>query len=90
ADTSYILAQKILGKLTKPVYVQGGVGVHSAAGLRALGAMGIVLDDQLLLLAESPLSSAEQNELARLNGAETRLYGELVDAPCRVFVRPGA
>ncbi|HZR38198.1 MAG TPA: SDR family NAD(P)-dependent oxidoreductase [Nevskia sp.] len=89
ADTSYILLQKLAGGTTLPIYVQGGVGVHSAAACRVLGAAGVVLDDQLLLLAESPLPEAQQNELARLNGAETRLYGELIDAPCRVYSRPG-
>ena len=90
ADTSYILAQKLLGTSTLPVLVQGGMGVHSAAACRALGAAGVVLDDQLLLLAESPLAPTLRNELARLNGAETRLYGELADHPCRVYARPGS
>ena len=31
-----------------------------------------------------------KNELARLVGAETRLFGELIDAPCRVYARPAA
>jgi acyl transferase domain-containing protein/NAD(P)-dependent dehydrogenase (short-subunit alcohol dehydrogenase family)/acyl carrier protein len=90
ADTSYILAQKLVGKIDRPVYMQGGIGIHGAAGLRALGAAGVVLDDQLLLLAESPLPVTLQNELSRLNGAETRLFGELLDAPCRVYARPNA
>lgn len=75
ADTSYILAQKLLGKAAVPVHFQGGIGVHSAAALRAMGAAGVIFDDQLLLLAESPLPEAVQGELARLNGAETRLFG---------------
>ncbi|WP_022975553.1 type I polyketide synthase [Nevskia ramosa] len=93
ADTSYILAQKLLGKTaetnTLPIYIQGGIGVHSAAALRAMGAAGVIFEDQLLLLAESPLPETLQNELVRLNGAETRLFGELVDLPCRVYSRPG-
>ena len=89
ADTSYILAQKLLGKTALPVIMQGGIGVHSAAALRAMGAAGVVFEDQLLLLAESPLPETQQNELARLNGAETRLFGELIDLPCRVYSRPG-
>ncbi|MDE0852912.1 MAG: hypothetical protein OSA97_00635, partial [Nevskia sp.] len=88
-DTSYILLQKLAGKTSLPVYVQGGIGIHSAAACRILGAAGVVLDDQLLLLAESPLPEAQQNELARLNGAETRLFGELLEQPCRVYSRPG-
>ena len=94
ADTSYILAQKLLGESSnpqhKPIYVQGGIGVHSAAACRVLGAAGVVLDDQLLLLAESPLPESQQSDLARLNGGETRLFGELIDTPCRVFARPGS
>src|SRR5699024_9633987 len=68
----------------KPVYVQGGIGVHTAAACRVAGAAGVVLADQLLLLPESPLDDATKNELGRLNGAETLLYGELFGAPCRV------
>ncbi|MCX7062682.1 MAG: SDR family NAD(P)-dependent oxidoreductase [Gammaproteobacteria bacterium] len=89
ADTSYILAQKLFGKTELPVFMQGGIGVHSAAALRAMGAAGVIFEDQLLLLAESPLPESLQNELARLNGAETRLFGELIDQPCRVYSRPG-
>ena len=89
-DTAYILAQKLLGKVAKPVHVRGGIGLHSAAGLRIAGAAGVVLDDQLLLLDESALSDRVKLELARLNGSETRLFGELANAPCRVYARPGS
>jgi len=88
--SSFILLQKLAGQTQLPLYVQGGIGVHSAAACRAAGAAGVVLDDQLLLLAESPLPMAQQTELARLNGAETRLFGELVDRSCRVYARPGS
>ncbi|MDT0497532.1 SDR family NAD(P)-dependent oxidoreductase [Algiphilus sp. W345] len=89
-DTAYILAQKLLGKVARPVHVRGGIGLHSAAGLRIAGAAGVVLDDQLLLLDESALSDRVKLELARLNGSETRLFGELANAPCRVYARPGS
>ncbi len=88
-DTSYILLQKLAGKIALPIYVQGGIGIHSAAACRILGVAGVVVDDQLLLLAESPLPEAQQNELTRLNGSETKLFGELIDSPCRVYSRPG-
>ena len=68
-DTAYILAQKLLGKVARPVHVRGGIGLHSAAGLRIAGAAGVVLDDQLLLLDESALSDRVKLELARLNGS---------------------
>ncbi len=87
-DSSYILLQKLLRATTLPVYVRGGVGLHTAAGCRAAGAAGVVLDDQLLLLDESALADVAKTELARLSGAETRLFGELLDAPCRIYARP--
>src|SRR5699024_6483053 len=84
SGTSYILLQQLVRATDKPVYVQGGIGVHTAAACRVAGAAGVVLADQLLLLPESPLDDATKNELGRLNGAETLLYGELFGAPCRV------
>ena len=89
-DSSYLLIQKLLRETRLPVYVRGGVGINTAAGCRAAGAAGLVLDDQLLLLDDSALPEATKNELARLVGAETRLFGELLDAPCRVYARPAS
>jgi NAD(P)H-dependent flavin oxidoreductase YrpB (nitropropane dioxygenase family) len=78
------------GKVSKPLFVQGGIGLRTAAACRAAGAAGVVLDDCLLLMAESPVPAALQADLARLNGAECRLLGELLDRSCRVFARPGS
>jgi acyl transferase domain-containing protein len=89
-DSSYILVQKLLRKTQLPIYVRGGVGINTAAGCRAAGAAGVVLDDQLLLMDDSALSETTKTELARLVGAETRLFGELLDMPCRVYARPAA
>ncbi|HEY9547717.1 MAG TPA: beta-ketoacyl synthase N-terminal-like domain-containing protein, partial [Solimonas sp.] len=88
--TSYILLQKLSGQTELPIVVQGGIGVHSTAACRIAGAAGVVLDDQMLLLAESPLPLSMQNEFARLNGSETRLFGELLDRTIRVYNRPGS
>jgi acyl transferase domain-containing protein/NADP-dependent 3-hydroxy acid dehydrogenase YdfG/predicted hotdog family 3-hydroxylacyl-ACP dehydratase len=89
-DSSYILVQKLLRKTQLPIYVRGGVGINTAAGCRAAGAAGVVLDDQLLLMDDSALSETTKTELARLVGAETRLFGELLDMPCRVYAKPAA
>ena len=88
-DTSYILLQKLRMRVTKPLLIQGGMGVRTAAACRAAGAAGVVLDDCLLLMAESALPAAQQADLARLNGSETRLLGELLGKACRVFGKPG-
>ncbi len=89
-DTSFILLQKLLARTKQPVLVQGGIGVGTAAACRAAGAAGVVLDDALLLLAESPLTPAQQTELGRLNGVEARLFGELAGQPLRAYARAGS
>ncbi|MHA7834266.1 MAG: beta-ketoacyl synthase N-terminal-like domain-containing protein, partial [Algiphilus sp.] len=89
-DSSYVLAQKWLAHTTLPLLVRGGVGPHSAAALRAVGAAGVVLDDQILLCAETPLDADFKQEIGRLNGSETRSLGEPLGAPCRVYARPGS
>ena len=89
-DTSYILAQKLIGKTSLPLLLRGGVGRHSAAATALMGAAGVVLDDQVLLLAESPLIDAHQRNVARLNGAETQLFGEQIEMPCRIFGARGS
>ncbi|HEY0973487.1 MAG TPA: SDR family NAD(P)-dependent oxidoreductase [Solimonas sp.] len=90
SDSSYILLQKLIRQIHKPLFVQGGIGLRAAAACRAAGAAGVVLDDALLLMAESPLPAALQNELARLNGAECKPLGELLNHSCRVYARPGS
>ncbi|MDB5969787.1 MAG: family NAD(P)-dependent oxidoreductase [Hydrocarboniphaga sp.] len=89
-DSSYILVQKLLRKTRLPIYVRGGVGINTAAGCRAAGVAGVVLDDQLLLMDGSALSDTTKTELARLVGAETRLFGELLGSCCRVYAKPAA
>lgn len=88
-DASFLLAQKLLAQTQLPVYVQGGIGVHTAAACRAAGAAGVVLDDQLWLMPESPLSEQAKSWLAKANGQEAILIGEQLGWGCRVFSRPG-
>ena len=46
-ETSFILLQKALDRQSAPVFVRGGIGLHGTAAVRAAGAAGVVLDDQL-------------------------------------------
>ncbi|MES0872717.1 SDR family NAD(P)-dependent oxidoreductase [Sinimarinibacterium thermocellulolyticum] len=87
-DSSFVLLQKLAGRVAKPLYAAGGIGLRAAAACRAAGAAGVVLDDALLLLDESPLPAALQNELARLDGGACRPLGELFDRACRVYAKP--
>src|SRR5262245_40805952 len=43
-ETSFLLLQRLSGRLKTPYYAQGGVGLHTAAACRVAGASGAVLD----------------------------------------------
>ncbi|MEW6380465.1 MAG: SDR family NAD(P)-dependent oxidoreductase [bacterium] len=87
-DTTFVLLQKILSHLSLPVWAQGGIGLHTAAGCYAAGAEGIVLDSQLLLAQESPLPREVKNRLASMDGSETICLGERLGSLYRVYSRP--
>jgi acyl transferase domain-containing protein/NAD(P)H-dependent flavin oxidoreductase YrpB (nitropropane dioxygenase family)/NAD(P)-dependent dehydrogenase (short-subunit alcohol dehydrogenase family) len=72
-----------------PVYVQGGIGLNTAVACAAAGAAGVVLDAQLLLARESPLSEAERRQLAVFDGSETICLGEHLGESYRIYSRPG-
>jgi NAD(P)H-dependent flavin oxidoreductase YrpB (nitropropane dioxygenase family) len=95
AETSFILLQRWQAHLRQgggpalPVWVQGGVGLRTAAACLAGGATGVVLDAQLLLARESPLGEEARQRLAALDGSETVCLGERLGSAYRVFSRPG-
>ncbi len=85
-ESSYILFQRIVKEVKNiDIYVQGGVGIHTAAALVALGATGIVLDSQLALFPECSMPSAIKQICEKLSGNETKLIGNF-----RVLVRPNS
>ena len=85
--SAYMLAQEFAGKLQIPYWIQGGIGVHSAAAVMLSGAAGVVLCEQLWLAAEAPLPPAGSS-WEGLDGSETVLAGA-EDAPYRCFSRAG-
>ncbi len=54
--SSFILMQWYLKHTRYPVFIHGGVGRYTAAGLFAAGVSGLVLDSQVLLTNEAPVS----------------------------------
>src|SRR5215475_11068383 len=48
-ETSFILLQRLIKDVSLPIWVQGGIGLHTAAACYAAGAAGVVLDAQLAL-----------------------------------------
>jgi acyl transferase domain-containing protein/NAD(P)H-dependent flavin oxidoreductase YrpB (nitropropane dioxygenase family)/NAD(P)-dependent dehydrogenase (short-subunit alcohol dehydrogenase family) len=95
AETSFILLQRwhahVAGtvKPPLPVWVQGGVGLNTAGACLAGGAVGIVLDAQVLLARESLVGEAARTRLAASDGGETVWLGERLGEAYRVYARPG-
>ena len=55
-ETSFILAQQFADAGLSFI-VQGGIGLFTSAGIFAIGAEGVVLDSQVYLTPESPISA---------------------------------
>lgn len=85
-ESSFILFQRIRQEMPEmEVFVQGGIGIHSAAALSALGASGIVLDSQFILFDECRAPKDLKKLCQSLNGHETRVIDHY-----RVLVRPNS
>jgi acyl transferase domain-containing protein/NAD(P)H-dependent flavin oxidoreductase YrpB (nitropropane dioxygenase family)/NAD(P)-dependent dehydrogenase (short-subunit alcohol dehydrogenase family) len=88
-ETAFILFQRLLSEIPLPIFVHGGVGLHSTAALYTAGAAGVVLSSQLALTRESPLPEPTKTRLAYLDGSEMILLGDSLGEPYRVYSRPG-
>ncbi|MCF6153686.1 MAG: SDR family NAD(P)-dependent oxidoreductase [Candidatus Brocadia sp.] len=88
-ETSFILLQQLLKNMSLPVWVQGGIGPHTAAACYAAGAAGVVLDIQLALTRESPLPETVKTVIAHMDGSETICMGNETGGVCRVYSRSG-
>lgn len=93
---AFVLLQDLARRTGTPIMARGGLGPETAAGAAVLGASGLVLDDQMLLLPDSPFSAWAGDEprrraLGAFSGAETRLLEDRVqgDRYLRVWKRPG-
>jgi NAD(P)H-dependent flavin oxidoreductase YrpB (nitropropane dioxygenase family) len=54
-EGSFVLSQRLIGAVQTPVFVHGGIGLHTVGAAYVAGAAGAVLDAQLLLARESPI-----------------------------------
>jgi acyl transferase domain-containing protein/NAD(P)H-dependent flavin oxidoreductase YrpB (nitropropane dioxygenase family)/NAD(P)-dependent dehydrogenase (short-subunit alcohol dehydrogenase family) len=74
-DSSFILFQKLIAACASAgaeVFIQGGVGLHTAAAYMALGAAGVILDSQIAMFPEYRISPARKTILSKLSGNEIR------------------
>lgn len=86
-QTAFVLFQECIQAVKIPVWVQGGIGLHTASACFAGGAAGVVLDSQLLLTAESSLPLSMQQRIATLDGTETTIIGDVERDAYRVYLR---
>ena len=87
--SAFILLQRWRQITGLPLYVRGGVTPHVAAGCSALGAAGVALESQLLLLKESPLAGRLDRLLRSLSGSETVAVGHSERSEYfRILARP--
>lgn len=75
-ESTFILLQRLHGRLRIPFWVQGGIGPDTAAAAFLAGAAGVVLGEQLWLTTESPFDRAERRKWSRLDGSEAMCVGD--------------
>ncbi|OQY51506.1 MAG: polyketide synthase, partial [Desulfobacteraceae bacterium 4572_89] len=68
---SFILMQWYLKNNNLPVFIHGGVGKYTAAGMLAAGVSGLVMDSQMLLADEAPVSDNFKKLLAGLDEGDS-------------------
>ncbi len=88
-ETTFILLQRLLAEVGLPIWAHGGIGLHTVGACAAAGAAGIILDSQLALTAESPLSESVRAKISSMDGSETLCLGDQLGETYRVYFRPG-
>ncbi|MCD4741812.1 MAG: nitronate monooxygenase, partial [Desulfobacteraceae bacterium] len=87
--SSFILMQWYLKNSDFPIFVQGGVGMYTGAGMFAAGVSGVVFDSQVWLSDEAPISenlkslvlSLDENDSTQIKTDSNNIY--------RVFAKLG-
>ncbi|MEW6349527.1 MAG: SDR family NAD(P)-dependent oxidoreductase [Thermodesulfobacteriota bacterium] len=84
-----VLLQEILSVTELPVFLQGGIGLRTAAGAVAAGSAGVILDMHLLFAAESAVPEPLKGFLASLGLPATLTLEHGLSMPLRVYSRIG-
>ena len=87
--SSFILMQWYLKNQNRPVFVHGGVGQHTGAGMLAAGVCGFVMDTQVLLADEAPVSPAFKNLLSMVEEGDSTEISIQDKQVFRVFAKLG-
>ncbi len=84
AESAFMLFQRLVREIELPIWVQGGIGPHTAAACIAGGAAGVVVDSQLACLPECSLPDTIKKVVASMDGSEC-----VVASGQRIFSPPG-
>ena len=87
--SAFVLLQWYLNNGAWPVFVHGGVGWHTAAGLFAMGAEGLVLDNQLFLAEEAPLAPVYKDVIRQLEEKDATIIGQSLQVRYHFFAKLG-
>ena len=85
-ETSYILSQQF-AEAGLPFIVQGGMGQYTIPAVIAVGAKAVILETQLYLAQDSPLSDKTKNFLSKIDATDTKIIGESTKYKYRVFAK---
>jgi malonyl CoA-acyl carrier protein transacylase len=85
---SFILAQQFASS-GLPFILQGGIGYHTIGAAFTAGAEGVVMDSQLYLTDESPLSEKVKEFLRKIDATDTQVLGKAGDYQYRVYAKLG-
>ncbi|HXA31839.1 MAG TPA: beta-ketoacyl synthase N-terminal-like domain-containing protein, partial [Acidimicrobiales bacterium] len=70
-----LIDNTLVDKTEVPIWLKGGIGLHTAAAAIAGGATGVVLDSQVALTTESRIPSELRAALEAMDGSETVTVG---------------
>ncbi|SLM28414.1 putative (Acyl-carrier-protein) S-malonyltransferase [Desulfamplus magnetovallimortis] len=87
--SSFVLMQWYLKNSTLPIFIHGGVGRNTASGMFAAGVSGVVLDSQVWLCDESPLSDNFRKLLSTLDESDSMEISTDSRHVFRVFAKLG-
>ena len=87
--SSFVLMQWYLKNQELPVFIHGGVGKYTAAGMFAAGVSGLVMDSQFLLTDQAPVSQNFKKLLAVVDESDSTQIEYKEKQFYRVFAKLG-